>query len=142
MTNDDVLYRSRLRLFALAEEVGSVRKACRLLGVRHSTFYRWQRVLVLHGTENLRPREQPQPRMPNSLSRWRYARFVTCQQLQVLAIVTVFALSRPPARDPTRAPIPVRACPSGCRKRVERRRPPGHRDRQRLSSSASATPSC
>jgi hypothetical protein len=39
VTNDDVLYRSRLRLFALAREMGSVRAACRMLGVHHSTYY-------------------------------------------------------------------------------------------------------
>ncbi|HZV52573.1 MAG TPA: hypothetical protein VFD49_22780 [Candidatus Dormibacteraeota bacterium] len=40
MTNDDVLYRSRLRLFALAEAIGSVHEACRLMGVHHPTYYR------------------------------------------------------------------------------------------------------
>jgi transposase InsO family protein len=68
MTNDDVLYRSRLRLFALAKEMGSVRAACRLLGVHHSTYYRWRRQLVRYGTEILRPRERRQPRMPNAIS--------------------------------------------------------------------------
>jgi hypothetical protein len=38
VTNDDVIYRSRLRLFALAKEMGSVRAACRMLGVHHSTY--------------------------------------------------------------------------------------------------------
>ena len=33
MTHDDVLYRFRLRLFALADELGNVRAACRILGV-------------------------------------------------------------------------------------------------------------
>ncbi|HVB77134.1 MAG TPA: helix-turn-helix domain-containing protein [Candidatus Nitrosotalea sp.] len=68
MTNDDVLYRSRLRLFALVREMGSVRAACRLMGVHHSTYYRWHRQLVRYGTEILRPRERRQPRMPNAIS--------------------------------------------------------------------------
>jgi transposase len=68
VTNDDVLYRSRLRLFALAKELGSVRAACRMLGVHHSTSYRWQRQLVRFGTEILRPRERRRPRMPNAIS--------------------------------------------------------------------------
>lgn len=68
MTNDDVLYRTRLRLFALAKEMGSVRAACRMLGVHHSTYYRWQRQLVRFGTEILRPRERRRPRMPNAIS--------------------------------------------------------------------------
>ena len=68
MTNDDVVYRSRLRLFALAQEMGSVRAACRLLGVHHSTYYRWRRQLLLYGQEILRPRERRQPRMPNAIT--------------------------------------------------------------------------
>lgn len=68
MTNDDVLYRVRLRLFALAREMGSVRAACRMLGVHHSTYYRWRRQLVRYGSEILRPRERRQPRMPNAIS--------------------------------------------------------------------------
>lgn len=68
MTNDDVIYRSRLRLFALAEEMGSVRAACRMLGVHHSTYYRWRRLLLRYGPELLRPRERRRPRMPNALS--------------------------------------------------------------------------
>ena len=36
MSNDDALFRFRLRLFALAKELGSVRAACRMLGVHHS----------------------------------------------------------------------------------------------------------
>ncbi|MCY3783312.1 MAG: helix-turn-helix domain-containing protein [Chloroflexi bacterium] len=43
MTHDDVLYRFRLRLFALAEELGNVRAACRILGVHPSTYYRWRK---------------------------------------------------------------------------------------------------
>ena len=67
MTNDDLIYRSRLRLFALAKELGSVRAACRLLGVHHATYYRWRRQLVRFGPELLRPRERRQPRMPNAI---------------------------------------------------------------------------
>jgi Homeodomain-like domain-containing protein len=62
--------RSRLRLFALAREMSSVRAACRLLGVHHSTYYRWRRQLVRFGPELLRPRERRQPRMPNAFRRW------------------------------------------------------------------------
>lgn len=68
MTNDDSLFRFRVRLFALAKELGSVRAACRMLGVHHSMYYRWQRQLVRFGPEILRPRERRRPRMPNALS--------------------------------------------------------------------------
>ena len=45
MTHDDVLYRYRLPLFALAEELGNVRAACRILGVHPSTYYRWRKLV-------------------------------------------------------------------------------------------------
>ena len=41
MGNDDALYRFRLGVFALAKELGNVRAACRVMGIHHSTFYRW-----------------------------------------------------------------------------------------------------
>ena len=40
MSEDDVLFGYRLRLFALAGEIG-IRPACRAMGVHHSTYYRW-----------------------------------------------------------------------------------------------------
>ena len=65
MSHDDVLHRFRLRLFALARELGNVRAACRHMGVHHSTFYRWRRQTLAWGLEALRPRERRRPRMPN-----------------------------------------------------------------------------
>lgn len=68
MTADDALYRFRLRLFALAGEIGSVRAACRTMGVHPSTYYRWRALALRHGLELLRPRERRRPRMPNATS--------------------------------------------------------------------------
>ena len=65
MTLDDVIHRQRVRLFALARELGNVRAACRTMGVHHSTYYRWRRQLERWGLEALRPRERRRPRMPN-----------------------------------------------------------------------------
>lgn len=67
MSDDDVLYGYRLRLFALAGEIG-VRAACRTMGVHHSTFYRWKPQVERSGLEMLRPRERRAPEMPNRLS--------------------------------------------------------------------------
>jgi transposase len=67
VSDDDVLYGYRLRLFALAGEVG-VRAACRTMGVHHSTYYRWKPQVERAGLEMLRPRERRQPQMPNQLS--------------------------------------------------------------------------
>jgi transposase len=67
MTQDDVLFGFRLRLFALADERG-VSQACRLMGVHRSTYYRWKRQVDRQGLEMLRPRERRRPQMPNQLS--------------------------------------------------------------------------
>jgi transposase InsO family protein len=66
MSQDDVLFGYRLRLFALAGEIG-VRPACRAMGVHHSTYYRWAAKVERWGLEALRPRERRRPRMPNEL---------------------------------------------------------------------------
>ena len=68
MTPDDQLYRFRQRTLALAEELGNVRAACRVMGIHASTFYRWRRDAERYGLEMLRPRERRRPRMPNATS--------------------------------------------------------------------------
>src|SRR4051812_50216044 len=50
MSKDDVLFGYRLRLFALAGEIG-VRAACRAMGVHHSTYYRWAEKVERWGLE-------------------------------------------------------------------------------------------
>ena len=66
MSDDDVLFGYRLRLFSLAEEIG-VRPACRAMGVHHSSYYRLKRRVERYGLEALRVRERRRPRMPNEL---------------------------------------------------------------------------
>jgi transposase InsO family protein len=68
VTQDDLLYRFRLRTFAIAAELGNVRAACRAMGIHPSTYYRWKRQLDRHGPEILRPRERRVPRMANQTS--------------------------------------------------------------------------
>lgn len=67
MTQDDVLFGYRLQLFRLAEELGPT-KACRLMGVHRSTYYRLKGQVERSGLEMLRPRERRRPQMPNQLS--------------------------------------------------------------------------
>jgi transposase InsO family protein len=69
MSHDDLLHRFRLRLFALAFELGNVRAACRQMGVHHSSYYRWRHHANAWGLEALRPRERRRPRMPNQTPR-------------------------------------------------------------------------
>jgi transposase InsO family protein len=67
MTHDDVLFGQRLRLFTLAEELGNVAAACRLMGFHRSTYYRLKANVERWGLEALRVRERRRPRMPNQL---------------------------------------------------------------------------
>ena len=68
MTLEDSIYRVRLRTLALAEELGNVRAACRVMGIHHSTFDRWKRQAERYGLELLRPRERRRPQMANATS--------------------------------------------------------------------------
>jgi transposase len=68
VTQDDLLYRFRLRTFAMAAELGNVRAACRAMGIHPSTYYRWKHQLDRYGPEILRPRERRTPRMANATS--------------------------------------------------------------------------
>ena len=67
MTEDDVLFGQRLRLFTLAEELGNVSEACRLMGFHRSTYYALRRKVDRWGLEALRVRERRRPRMPNQI---------------------------------------------------------------------------
>jgi transposase InsO family protein len=67
MSEDDVLFGFRVRLFTLAEELGNVSAACRAMGVDRSTYYRLKRKTDRYGLEALRVRERRRPRMPNQL---------------------------------------------------------------------------
>jgi transposase InsO family protein len=66
-TEHDVLVGFRLRLFALADELGNVSAACRAMGVDRSTYYRWKRKVDRWGLEALAVRERRRPRMPNQI---------------------------------------------------------------------------
>lgn len=67
MTEDDVLFGQRLRLFTLAAELGNVSEACRLMGFHRSTYYALKRKVDRWGLEALRVRERRRPRMPNQI---------------------------------------------------------------------------
>ena len=57
MTNDDLIFRHRVRLFARAGEIGAA-GACRELGYHRSWYYRWKLLVERHGLEILMPRER------------------------------------------------------------------------------------
>jgi hypothetical protein len=45
VTQDDLLYRFRLRTFAIATELGNVRAARGAMGIHPCTYYCWKRQL-------------------------------------------------------------------------------------------------
>jgi transposase len=67
MSQDDVLFRYRLRLFTLAEELSNVAEACRRMGVSRQTYYRLKHQTDRWGLEALRVRERRRPRQPNEI---------------------------------------------------------------------------
>jgi hypothetical protein len=67
MTEDDVLFGQRVRLFTLAEELGNVSEACRLMGFHRSTYYALKHKVDRWGLEALRVRERRRPRMANQI---------------------------------------------------------------------------
>jgi Helix-turn-helix domain len=116
VTQDDLLYRFRLRTFAIAAELGNVRAACRAMGIHPSTFYRWKHQLDRHGPEVLRPRQRRVPQMANQTS-------VLVEQR-----VVAFALGHPgfgPARiaaEPSATAWSPATPPHRCRNSPRRRR--------------------
>jgi transposase InsO family protein len=68
MTEDDVLFGFRLRVFTLAEELENVSEACRQMGIARSTYYAWKERLERYGFDGLRVRERRRPRMAKQLS--------------------------------------------------------------------------
>jgi transposase InsO family protein len=67
VTEHDVLVGFRLRLFTLADELGNVSEACRVMGVDRSTYYRLKAKVDRWGLEALNVRERRRPRMPNQI---------------------------------------------------------------------------
>jgi len=67
MSHDDVLFRYRLRLITLADELGNVSEACRRMDMSRQTYYRLKRQAERYGIEALRVRERRRPRQPNEI---------------------------------------------------------------------------
>jgi hypothetical protein len=55
VVDDDVLYRLRPRLLAMAEELGNVREPCRIFEAHRSTYYRWRGPMLRGGPGLLLP---------------------------------------------------------------------------------------
>lgn len=66
MTPAEIIYHRRVRLLALADELGSVAEACRLMGVSRTRYYSWRKVVAEYGIEALMPKGRRTPQLPNA----------------------------------------------------------------------------
>lgn len=66
MTPDDIITQRRQRVLHLADELGNISEACRLVGVSRTSFYAWRRDVERYGTDALRPKARRKPQLPNA----------------------------------------------------------------------------
>lgn len=60
-TSNDIIYQRRVQLLELAEELGNISKACRLMGISRTRFYEWKQIVEQYGLEALMPKQRRRP---------------------------------------------------------------------------------
>jgi transposase InsO family protein len=70
VTPAEIIAHRRRRLLELADELGNVSEACRVMGVSRTRFYEWRSVAQEYGLEALVPKERRAPQMPNATPTW------------------------------------------------------------------------
>jgi transposase InsO family protein len=70
VTPSEIIAHRRRRLLELADELGNVSEACRIMGVSRTRFYEWRNVAQEYGLEALVPKERRAPQMPNATPTW------------------------------------------------------------------------
>ena len=68
---DDVTCQRRVRVLELAEELGDVSSACRVVGVSRNSYDKWKQLADRYGLEALRPRSRRRSRQPNETPTWQ-----------------------------------------------------------------------
>ena len=66
MTPAEIIYHRRVRLLALADEVGNVAKACRQMGISRTRYYEWTAIVAQYGIDALMPKTRRLPQLPNA----------------------------------------------------------------------------
>ncbi|HEY5155636.1 MAG TPA: DDE-type integrase/transposase/recombinase [Acidimicrobiales bacterium] len=66
MTPTEIIYQRRVRVLDLADELGNVSEACRIIGVSRTKFYDWRRTASAYGLDALMPKDRRRPQEPNA----------------------------------------------------------------------------
>lgn len=66
MTPSEIIYHRRVRLLSLADELGSVARACRQMGISRTRYYEWRQVVARYGLEALMPKARRRPQLANA----------------------------------------------------------------------------
>jgi transposase InsO family protein len=66
VTPEQIIYQRRVRVLALADELGNVTEACRLVGVSRTSFYEWKALADAYGLDALMPKARRRPQEPNA----------------------------------------------------------------------------
>jgi len=66
VTPAEIIYHRRVRLLALADELGNVALACRQMGISRTRYYEWTEIVAQYGLEGLMPKARRVPQLPNA----------------------------------------------------------------------------
>lgn len=66
VTPAEIIYHRRVRLLALADELGNAAQACRQMGISRTRYYEWRKIVAEYGIDALMPKAHRTPQLPNT----------------------------------------------------------------------------